>query len=107
MIMRTPGLDFAAFENSRRNHQILILGVGARTEEHLVDVGADHFADWLRIFDLVRAGDHRLQPGDVNVDIPLVDGIRIGQHRTISRSGPANAPSDIPRSFRPEGQTRT
>ena len=92
MIMRTPGLILRPFENSGRYHQILILGVGAGAEEHLVDVRPDYFADRLRIFHLMRARHHRFQLRDVDLDIPLVDGIRIGKHRAIP-AGSCKRPS--------------
>ena len=68
----------AAFQDVRHNNEVLIFRVRTRSQEHLIDARSGNFADRLRVFHFVRAGNHGFQFRNIDIQLFAVHGVCVG-----------------------------
>jgi hypothetical protein len=71
-------VNAVSFEYARRHSQIFELGIGARPQEHLIDMCSGNLPDGPGVFDFAGTSHHGLQGSDVHVNFLAVDGIGVG-----------------------------
>ena len=92
--------DMLALDHLGDGGEILEAAVGAGADKDRVDPGAGHLAHRLDVVRLGRAGDERLQAGDVDLDLLGVLGVRVGvdgRQVVRGRSAPGRRPAPPPR----------
>ncbi len=86
--------DALALDHLGDGGEILVSAIGAGADKDRIDPGPGHLAHGLDVVRLGRAGDERLQAGDVDLDLLGVLGVGVGVGgRQVVPAGPLPAVS--------------